>query len=582
MNRKTVVLVEGDVARRRLLAERIAASGREVVPVRTGEEGARFAAAFAPASLAFVTAGDGGPGVAPDGASNLPYPADLPLGGPGFEREVRRLLLGLLQSELSVHRGLAGAAGELAVDPEAGALTGELDAVPLLELLRALGASNGSGTLRTPLGEIALERGEVIAARTGGLRAEKAFHRLACQTAGPVRFVPRPAAGGGAEVPAAPREIFQSIPDLVLAALEDRIATPPASEARVRLNLGPQFFGSALGPVEREILGALQQADQVGPLLDALPARADGEILRGLGELVRQGVAVLDEPKDRVRVVTDTASDLPAAVAKAHGILIAPYSLSFGGTFVLDREQISPAEFYRRLAEAQAAGAPAIEPPGRGALLSTFAAALETQDLVSVHAAPRFGSALDNARAAAEDALRGRTGFRAQLDPLSIEVVDSRSAGLGQGLLAIAAARLAARGASAPAIRLRLEELAPGLRLLAAARERVERPRFGLFIRPVDVWSLFEIADGELFARGSVDREAKVPEALLDGVATALAGARPALVGIAHGDLAQAAETLRTEVARRWPAADAIVGEIGAPLGATFGPGSLLLAALPG
>lgn len=585
MNRKTVVLIEGDDARRRRLAERIAASAREVVPVRTGEESARFAAAFAPDAVAFVSSGDRGPAGgdgAEKGALELSYPADLPLGGAGFEREVRRLLLSLLRSELARHRGLSGVGADLSIDQEAGALAGELETVPLLELLRALGESNGAGILRTTLGEIELDRGQVIAARTGSLRAEKAFYRLARQTAGPVRFLPRAAAGGGAGEPAGPREIFEPIPNLVLAALEDRVATPPAPEARVRLNLGPQFFGSAFGPVEREILGALQQSDRVGQLLDALPARPDGEILRGLGELVRQGVAVLDEPKDRVRVVTDTASDLPEVVAKANGIVLAPYSLSFGGTFVLDREQISPAEFYRRLAEESPAGAPAVEPPGRGALLSTYAAALETQDLVSIHAAPRFGSALENSRAAAEDALRGDNGFRARLDSLSIEVIDSRSAGLGQGLLAIAAARLAARGASAPTIRLRLEELAPSLRLFAAARERVERPRFGLFVRPVDVWSIYEIADGELFARGSVDRESNVPQTLLDGVVAALAGARPTLVGIAHGDLPQAAETLRLGATGRWPAAETIVGEIGPPLGATFGPGSLLLAALPG
>ncbi len=594
MNRKTVVLVEGDAARRRLLAKRIAASGREVVPVRSGAEGARFAAAFGPDggdSIAFVVSGhagssdakpsDTGPSDAA-GAFELHYPADLPLGGAVFERVVRRLLLALLRNELSRHRGLGGLETDLTIDLEAGALAGDLETVPLLELLRSLGASNGSGSLRTALGEIALDGGEVIAARAGVHRAEKAFHRLALQTAGPVRFLPRAAAGGGAEAPFGAREIFQPIPILVLAALEDRISTPPAPEARVRLNLGPQFFGSALGPVEREILGALQQADQVGPLLDALPARADGEILRGLGELVRQGVAVLDEPKDRARVVTDTASDLPQPVARAHGILVVPYSLSFGGTFVRDREQISPADFYRRFAEAAPSDAPAIEPPGRGALLSMYAAALETQNLVSIHAAPRFASALDNSQAAAEDALRGRAGLRAQLDPLAIEVIDSRSVSLGQGLLAIAASRLAARGASAPAIRLRLEELAAGLRLFAAARERVERPRFGLFIRPVDLWSIYEIADGELFARGSVDREAKVPETLLDRVAASCAAARPALVGIAHGDLPQAAETLRLEVAKRWPAAEVILGEIGPPLGATFGPGSLLLAALPG
>ncbi|MEP7013384.1 MAG: DegV family protein [Acidobacteriota bacterium] len=587
MNRKTVVLVEGDADRRRLLAERIAASGREVVPVRTGAEGARFAAAFlagsAP-SIAFVVSDDGvlandSPADAAR-AFEVRYPAELALVGDAFERVIRRLLLALLRSELGGHRGLSGLDADLVLDPEAGALVGDLSVVPLLELLRALGGAASSGTVRTKLGEIVLERGELIAARSGAHRAVKALCRLSLQGAGEVRFLPTPAAGGGAEPGSVVREIFLPLPSLVLAVLEDRLATPPDPEARVRLRLGPQFFGNALGAIEREILGALQQADQVGPLLDALPGRSDGEILRGLGELIRQGVAVLDEPKDRARVVTDTASDLPEAVARAHGILLAPYSLSFGETFVRDREQISPAEFYR-LDAARGAAAPAIEPPGRGELLSMFAAGLETQNLVSIHAAPRFGSALNNSLAAADDALRGRVGFRAQLDPLSIEVIDSRSVSLGQGLLAIAAARLAGRGASASAIRRRVVELAAGLRVFAAAREREERQRFGLFVQPVDFWSIYEIDAGELYSRDRTDRESKVPAALLGRVAEAFGAVRPGLVGIAHGELPQAAEALRALVGQRWPAAEVILGEIGPPLGAIFGPGSLLLAALP-
>ncbi|HXU34509.1 MAG TPA: DUF4388 domain-containing protein, partial [Thermoanaerobaculia bacterium] len=237
MSQKTVVLVEGDADRRRLLAERIAASGREVVPVRSGAEGARFAAAFARGAsagpslshIAFVMSADG---VLADaaGAFDVRYPPELPLGGAVFERVVRRLLLALLRSELGHHRGLGGLEADLGVDPEAGALVGDLAAVPLLEFLRALGAAAGSGTLRTKLGEIVLERGEVIAARAGGHRGEKAFCRMALQASGEVRFLPSAAAGGGMEPGGVAREIFQQLPDLVLAALEDRLATPPDLE----------------------------------------------------------------------------------------------------------------------------------------------------------------------------------------------------------------------------------------------------------------------------------------------------------------------------------------------------------------
>ena len=567
MTATTVLLVEADGARRRELARRLAELGREVVPAVTAAEARRFLSALegdvAVVSPSFApdAASDPGAGLGDGdfGAASLFYEAGLAPGEPPFERAVNGVVLGLLRLDL----GSLGA--DLTPDPARFALLGEVGTVPFLELVRALGSAAFTGSVVVAEGEIALARGEVARVRAGAVRGVKAFCRLAQQAAGELRVVPSP-------VPL-PRELDRPLPDLVLAALEDRLSAPPDPLLHVRVLTGSSFFDSALSPLDRELLGTLQEAQTVGALLDALPQRNDGEILRALSELARRGVVALDPPRG-VLVITDTASDLGPEVAAAEGIRLLPYTLSWGGTRVRDREEIAPAELYRRLSLAD--GPPAVEPPGRGELFSVFSTALASQDLVSIHAAPRLGSALGTARIAAEDALGARSG----LAPAAIEVIDSRSASLGQGLLALAAARLAARGASAPAIRQQIEALGARSFAFVAAREdaRGSRRLRDFFIRPAEVWAIYEIAGGELLARRQEASGEAARAALADLAAERFSSEGPLWLGLAHAAAPAAAEHLRALVAKRWPLFETLSGEIGPPLGTTFGAGAVLLA----
>ena len=49
-----------------------------------------------------------------------------------------------------------------------------------------------------------------------------------------------------------------------------------------------------------------------------------------------------------VRIVTDSACDLPAEVAEDLGIEIVPLSIRFGEEEFIDREELSVAEFWSR------------------------------------------------------------------------------------------------------------------------------------------------------------------------------------------------------------------------------------------
>ena len=52
-----------------------------------------------------------------------------------------------------------------------------------------------------------------------------------------------------------------------------------------------------------------------------------------------------------IRVVTDSACDLPQALADEHGIEIVPLTIRFGDEELVDRRDLSAKEFWARSAE---------------------------------------------------------------------------------------------------------------------------------------------------------------------------------------------------------------------------------------
>ncbi len=57
-----------------------------------------------------------------------------------------------------------------------------------------------------------------------------------------------------------------------------------------------------------------------------------------------------------VRIVTDSACDLPQDLVDRHGIAIVPLSIRFGDEEFVDRIDLSASEFYKRMAAASDLG----------------------------------------------------------------------------------------------------------------------------------------------------------------------------------------------------------------------------------
>ena len=175
------------------------------------------------------------------------------------------------------------------------------------------------------------------------------------------------------------------------------------------------------------------------------------DYFRGLGTLVAHKAEDMHAQHDSVRrshgavrrpvgIVTDSASDLPEAVVRAHGIEVVPLQLVEGERSFRDRFDVTAEEFHRRMA---AAGPlPTTSQPTPGSFVEAFeAAATESESLVAVVLGSRLSGTFKSAEAAA-----------GLVQDAAVRVVDSGGASLLTGLLALRAAELAESGLDADAI----------------------------------------------------------------------------------------------------------------------------------
>jgi DegV family protein with EDD domain len=270
-----------------------------------------------------------------------------------------------------------------------------------------------------------------------------------------------------------------------------------------------------------------------------------------------------------VAVVTDSAADLPADLARERGVSVVPLIVTFGEESFTDGVQLTAEGFWDRM-ERRGGLVPTTASPAPGILAEAYQRAADAgaSGVVSIHLAGSVSSTAGTATAVGSKA------------PLPVRAVDSRMVGAGLGLVALAAASAARDGGSIEEVERAAREAMPRVELFAVL-ESVDLLRRGgrvgatkaimsdlLRVRPV-----LSMADGAptLVAKART-RSKAVDELLrrLDGPAV--------LAGLSHGRASDA-----EDVAGRISQAcgvEPFVTLMGAALGAHLGPGALGVAVL--
>lgn len=266
-----------------------------------------------------------------------------------------------------------------------------------------------------------------------------------------------------------------------------------------------------------------------------------------------------------VVVVTDASSRLPADLLEKWSIRVVPLHILLDGGDLRDGVDDIPDDIYRQHATTAAATPAELADAYQQALADSGG-----DGVVAVH----LSSALSGTCGAAQ-----RTA--ADLDP-NVRVVDSRSAAMGTGFVALAAARAAADGADLDAVAdAATSAVSRGHAFVVV--HRLDNLRRSGRIGGAKAWlgtalalkPLLRIDDGKLVLAQRVRTVTHATTAMIDRVCEVV-GDAPAALAVHHVANPDGANEVAAELARRLPACEpAIVSPLGPVLGLHVGPGAV-------
>jgi DegV family protein with EDD domain len=268
-----------------------------------------------------------------------------------------------------------------------------------------------------------------------------------------------------------------------------------------------------------------------------------------------------------VRVVTDSACDLPTPLAAEHGIEVVPLTIRFGDEELVDGVELTNAAFWQRLPEATAL--PETAAPSAGAFGARFQALADAgaDGIVCISLSSRLSATMQAAQVAAQS-------FAGSCP---VQVIDSLTCSMGLGNLCLAAARRANEGAPLEEVALEVKDRRDRTRLYGTldtleflkrgGRVGNARALLGsmLAVKPV-----VEIREGVVEEAGKVRTRSKALRLLADKVHE-----QPVEeVAVLQGDAADFDDFLDLieDVA---PRDKIVVGSVGPVIGTHAGPGVL-------
>ena len=276
-----------------------------------------------------------------------------------------------------------------------------------------------------------------------------------------------------------------------------------------------------------------------------------------------------------VRVVTDTACDLPDDIVNELGIGLVPLRIRFGSEEFVDRVELSTKEFWSRCAGFS--GLPETSAPSPGQFKEAFEkmAAEGASGVVCVNLSSKMSATIQAARQAATE-LEGS---------FPVKVVDSLNVTLGQGLIAIGAAKKAAQGAPLDEVAQAAEKAAAQMNLLGVidTLENLKRGgRIGgaqaflgtmLSIKPV-----IQVEDGVVEPESRQRTRGKALRYVADKTRSA---GRIESLAVFSAD-APDMDAFMSMLEGIQPSERILVGDVGPVIGTHAGPGAIGVAWIPG
>jgi len=268
----------------------------------------------------------------------------------------------------------------------------------------------------------------------------------------------------------------------------------------------------------------------------------------------------------RVRVITDSACDLPEEIARRLEIDIVSLSIRFGDQEFTDRVDLSPAEFWAKCKASKTL--PATSAPSPGAFQAAYRRALDDGcDGVIVLTLSALLSATNQSASVAAEAIAGQ---------IDVRVIDTKAVSMAQGLLVMDVAEAAIAGDDLETLVLHAEGLLSKVGVVAmldTLEHLIKGGRVGgakaLLGQVLSIKPLLELKDGLVAEAGRQRTKAKALSAIAEVAKSHAPLRRLALI---HGASSEVSvlEALVAGIQVDYPL---VIADMGPTVGTHGGPG---------
>ncbi len=279
-----------------------------------------------------------------------------------------------------------------------------------------------------------------------------------------------------------------------------------------------------------------------------------------------------------VHIVTDSTSDLSASLLEEYGVArlihIVPLTVHFGDEEFQSGVDLSTSEFYARLEKAEVM--PRTSQPSPAAFIELYKTISKPGDtILSYHISSRLSGTFQSALLATK-----------QFSDRRIEVVDTKSASMGLGIIALRAALGLVQGESADAVlNMSREWIANGrVYFLVDTLDYLQKNgRIGraqaLVGGLLNVKPILTLDDGVVTplekARGQAKARGRVLSRVVEFLQTQSGGSPGPFAAVVHARAPEDAEALREKLQSEFPNITFLIGELGPTVGTHAGPGTL-------
>jgi DegV family protein with EDD domain len=277
-----------------------------------------------------------------------------------------------------------------------------------------------------------------------------------------------------------------------------------------------------------------------------------------------------------VKIITDSAADLPKELTAQYDIDVIPLRVyDEQETEFLDGMTLEPKQLFASMREGKVYKTSL---PSYEALHNTFAKYAQ-QDIPCIYLA--FSSELSGTY---QSAVLVKDDVKQEYAQLDLDVIDTKCASTGQGLVVLKAAQMAQQGASKDEIVKHVTFLTKHLEHIFTVDDLQTLVRGGRVSKVagfigglLNIKPLLHVEDGKLIPIEKLRGRKKVFQRMIEIMEERGKNLETQTIGISHGDDLESAQKLQEMIVERFGCKTFVINSIGAAVGAHAGPGTLAL-----